>query len=349
LVAALQSGPWPAREPRQNVADLTAQLAAIQSGTEQLQQLVAAFGVETVVAYMGHIRTAAARAVSRLCRQLDDGEAACRMDDGCVIRVSITVDKLNGRATIDFTGTSPQQPTNINAPSSVCHAAVLYVFRTLTGEAIPLNSGCLEPLTIKIPAGSMLAPTEPAAVVAGNVETSQIICDALMLATGSMAGSQGTMNNLTFGNGDAQYYETLCGGGGATATGHGASAVHTHMTNSRLTDPEVLESRYPVVLEHFGIRRDTGGNGLHRGGDGVIRTIRFNETMDVSLLAGRRSTRPPGISGGSDGQPGAGFITRNRVRESIDHRAQLRLNAGDSITIETPGGGGYGPPVIVGL
>ena len=246
---------------------------------------------------------------------------------------------------MDFTGTSAQQPSNVNAPRAVTKAVVLYVFRALCGEDIPLNAGCLEPLELVIPPGSMLDPAPPAAVVAGNVETSQVIADALLAALGAQAGSQGTMNNVTLGGDRYQYYETLCGGAGAGPDFDGASAVHTHMTNSRLTDPEVLEQRFPVLVAEFALRADSGGAGQRRGGDGVVRRLTFREPMTVAVLSNRRRLAPHGLAGGEPGQPGRNAIVRVATGASAElgHRAEVRVEAGDHLVVETPGGGGYGP------
>jgi 5-oxoprolinase (ATP-hydrolysing) len=246
---------------------------------------------------------------------------------------------------IDFTGTSPQQPSNFNAPASICRAAVLYVFRTLVDDDIPMNEGCLKPLRIVIPEGSMLNPRYPAAVVAGNVETSQAVTDALYGALGAMAAAQGTMNNFTFGNDRHQYYETICGGSGAGPDFDGTDAVHTHMTNSRLTDPEVLEWRFPVLVEEFRIRRGSGGRGRHRGGDGVVRRIRFREPMTAAILSNRRRVPPFGLAGGEPGAPGRNTVERSDGRvEVLSATAKAEMAAGDAFVIETPGGGGYGAP-----
>ncbi len=332
----------PSRNVDQNVADLQAQVAANTRGLRELQALIDEFSLAVVTAYMGHVRANAAESVRRLIDGLEGGAYRCEMDDGCAIEVAVTVDKEARRARVDFTGTSPQQPNNANAPTAVCKAVVLYVFRTLTGADIPLNSGCLEPLEIIIEPGSMLAPRPPAAVVAGNVETSQVIADALFAAVGALAGSQGTMNNLTFGNAEHQYYETICGGAGAGHSFDGASAVHTHMTNSRLTDPEVLEWRYPVRVEAFGIRKNSGGHGRYRGGDGSVRRLRFLEPMTVSILSNRRVLAPHGLDGGGDGAPGSNKVVRaGGVTEDLGHRASTLLNSGDLLTIETPGGGAF--------
>ena len=275
--ALLASGPYPARNLDQSIADLKAQLASCARGITELRAMVAHFSLATVQAYMGHVQDNAEESVRRVIANLDDGEFEYPLDEGGVIRVAITIDKSARRARVDFTGTSEQRASNFNAPSAVCRAAVLYVFRTLVDDQIPMNEGCLKPLDLVIPEGSMLRPRYPAAVVAGNVETSQCIVDALYGALGVMAGAQGTMNNLTFGDERWQYYETICGGAGAGPDFDGVDAVHTHMTNSRMTDPEVLEWRFPVLLEGFSIRRGSGGAGAHRGGDGTVRRLRFRQ------------------------------------------------------------------------
>ncbi|MGH6979802.1 MAG: hydantoinase B/oxoprolinase family protein, partial [Stellaceae bacterium] len=260
-----------------------------------------------------------------------------------VIRVRVAIDRAIRRATIDFTGTSAELPSNFNAPASVCKAAVLYVFRTLVDDDIPMNQGCLAPLDIVIPEGSMLRPRYPAAVVAGNVETSQCIVDALYGALGVMAASQGTMNNFTFGNERYQYYETICGGSGAGDGFAGADAVQTHMTNSRLTDPEVLEFRFPVLVEEFSVRRGSGGAGRYRGGDGVVRRIRFRERMEASILADRRRVPPFGLEGASPGAVGKNYVIRSDgTREDFGAVGTLIVDSGDCFVVETPGGGGYG-------
>ncbi len=343
--ALLASGAHPARDPDQNIADLQAQLAANAKGVADLAALIDRYGVATVRAYMGHVQDNAAEAVRRALDRLSDGAFTVPMDEGAVIRVAVNVDRAARRARIDFTGTSAQRPGNVNAPSAIARAAVLYVFRTIVDEPIPLNEGCLRPLDIVIPAGSMLAPVAPAAVVAGNVETSQVLVDGLMAALGAMAASQGTMNNLTFGDGRLQYYETICGGAGAGPDFDGASAVHTHMTNSRLTDPEVLEWRYPVLVDGFSIRAGSGGSGWHRGGDGVIRRLRFLAPMTASILSNRRTTIPFGLMGGGDGRPGRNAVERaDGTVEALPATAQVEMGAGDALVIETPGGGGYGRP-----
>jgi 5-oxoprolinase (ATP-hydrolysing) len=343
--AWLLAGPWPARNPEQNLADLRAQAAANEKGAEGLRRMIARYSLATVQAYMGHVQDHAEEAVRRVIGGLSDGEFVVTMDTGAVIRVAVRIDRENRRASIDFTGTSPQQPDNLNAPAAVAKAAVLYVFRTLVREDIPLNAGCLRPLDILIPEGSLLNPRPPAAVVAGNVETSQHIVDALYGALGVLAASQGTMNNFTFGDARHQYYETICGGAGAGADFDGADAVHTHMTNSRITDPEVLEWRFPVLLETFAIRRSSGGAGRHRGGDGVVRRIRFLEPMAAGILSSRRVQAPFGLRGGAAGLPGRNTVIRaDGTMEELGSRAEVRMAAGDVFVIETPGGGGYGKP-----
>jgi 5-oxoprolinase (ATP-hydrolysing) len=341
--AILLSGRYPVRNVEQNLADLRAQVAACAKGTEELGRMVAHFGLPVVRAYMRHVQDNAEESVRRVVGALGDGRFAYEMDSGAMVRVAISVDRASRSATIDFTGTSAQQPTNFNAPSAVCKAAVLYVFRTLVDDDIPMNAGCLKPLTIIIPDGSMLKPRYPAAVVAGNVETSQTITDALYGALGVLAASQGTMNNFTFGNGRHQYYETIAGGAGAGPDFDGASVVQTHMTNSRLTDPEVLEWRFPVRLEAFSVRRGSGGAGAHGGGDGAIRRVRFLEPMTAVMLANHRRVAPFGVDGGAPGAVGRNWIERtDGTREDYGATFQVEMNAGDVFVIETPGGGGFG-------
>lgn len=341
--AALAGGPWPARNVDQNLADLRAQVAANNAGVRALGRIVAAYGLDGVMAYTGFVRANAAAQVSQAVKKLETGSFDNVLDNGARIRVAVTVDREHGRARVDFSGTSEQQDNNFNAPPAVTRAAVLYVFRTLVADDIPLNEGCLEPLEVTIPEGSMLAPRPPAAVVAGNVETSQAIVDALYGALGVMAGAQGTMNNLTFGNEGHQYYETLCGGAGAGPDCPGADAVHTHMTNSRLTDAEVLEWRHPVRVDHFGIRRGSGGDGRYRGGDGARRELTFLEPVTVSILANRRVTRPFGLAGGYPGACGRAWVERTGGEtEPLDGVDQRDLGSGDRLVIETPGGGGFG-------
>ena len=341
----LLKNPLPARNPDQNIQDFKAQLAANAKGTQELHSMVAQYGLLTVLAYMGHVQNNAEEAVRRAIGVLSNGSFIYPMDGEGQIKVAITIAPANRSARIDFTGTSEQLTSNFNAPKAVCHAAVLYVFRTLVDDNIPLNAGCLEPLDIIIPEGCMLSPRYPGAVVAGNVETSSIIVDALYGALGVMAASQGTMNNFTFGNKSYQYYETICGGSGAGADFDGTSAVHTHMTNSRLTDPEVLEWRFPVLLESFSIRPNSGGNGRHRGGNGVIRRIRFLEPMTAAILSGHRIVPPFGLAGGEPAQVGRNSVQRrDGTIEKLGSTANVEMQAGDVFIIETPGGGGYGTP-----
>lgn len=343
LIQLLSSGKYPARNIPQNIADLQAQIAANQLGAQELIKMVADYGLETVQAYMGFVQDNAEEAVRRVIEVLQDGSFTYSLDNSSQIQVQITINRCDRRAKIDFTGTSPQQPNNFNAPAAVCKAAVLYVFRTLVDDDIPLNAGCLKPLEIIIPPGSLLNPHFPAAVVAGNVETSQAITDALYGALGIMAASQGTMNNFTFGNQEYQYYETICGGSGAGANFDGTDAVHTHMTNSRLTDPEVLEWRFPVLLENFAIRPESGGKGKHRGGNGVIRRLRFLKTMTAGILSSRRIIPPFGLAGGEPGSLGKNYLERSNGKiEELGNTAVVEMQANDIFTIETPGGGGYG-------
>ncbi|GAB4369985.1 MAG: hydantoinase B/oxoprolinase family protein [Elainellaceae cyanobacterium] len=343
LVELLTNASYPVRNVTQNIADLQAQIAANEKGVQELHQMVTHYGLETVQAYMQHVQDNAEASVRRVISVLKDGGFTYATDEGSQIQVQITIDRTDRTATIDFTGTSEQQSTNFNAPSAVCKAAVLYVFRTLVDDAIPLNAGCLKPLKIIIPEGCMLNPRPPAAVVAGNVEVSQAVTDALYGALGLLAASQGTMNNFTFGNDRYQYYETICGGSGAGAEFDGTDAVHTHMTNSRLTDPEVLEWRFPVRLEQFGIRAGSGGNGQHRGGNGVIRQIQFLEPMTAAILSSHRQVAPFGLHGGQPGQVGRNFVRRsNGAIEPLPGKAEVEMLPGDAFVIETPGGGGYG-------
>jgi len=343
IVALLSSGKWPSRNPAQNVADLKAQIAANEKGAQELRRMVAQYGLPVVRAYMGHVQDNAEECVRRVIDTLQGGAFTYEMDDGAQIAVKITIDRTARAATVDFTGTSAQHPGNYNAPKSVAVAALLYVFRSLVDADIPLNGGCLKPLTLIVPEGCMLNPRYPAAVVAGNVETSQYVTDTLFGALGLMAGAQGTMNNLTFGNDAYQYYETICGGAGAGATFPGTSAVHTHMTNSRLTDPEVLEWRFPVLLEDFRIRPGSGGRGAQSGGDGTERRLRFRETMIVSLLSSHRRIAPFGLAGGQPGALGRQWVERaDGTREDMGGRDSRELRPGDVFVVQTPGGGGYG-------
>jgi 5-oxoprolinase (ATP-hydrolysing) len=344
--ALLASGKYPVRNPDQNIADLKAQIAANEKGVQELRRMVGHFGLDTVMAYMGHVQNNAEESVRRVIDVLKDGSFAYEMDDGSVIKVAISIDRENRSARVDFTGTSPQQPTNFNAPAAVCRAAVLYVFRTLVDDDIPMNEGCLKPIEIVIPEGCMLRPSYPAAVVAGNVETSQCITDTLYGALGVMAAAQGTMNNVTFGNARHQYYETVCGGSGAGPSFDGTSAVHTHMTNSRLTDPEVLEWRFPILLECFEIRPGSGGDGAHRGGDGTRRRLRFLEEMELAILSGHRRVPPYGIAGGEPGSCGRNWVERvDGSRHAMTGTDATVMRPGDVFVLETPGGGGFGRTV----
>lgn len=345
----LATGDWPARNPDQNIADLKAQVAACIAGGAAVNALMQAQGRDVVEAYMDHVKANAAEAVRRVIDGLEDGDFRLDMDDGSVIAVRVTVDRAARSCVVDFTGSSPQRPNNFNAPWSVCRAAVLYVFRTLIDDDIPLNDGCMVPITLIAPPGSMLNPTYPAAVVAGNVETSQAITDALYGALGALAASQGTMNNLTFGDDRRQYYETICGGAGAGDGFDGASAVQTHMTNSRLTDPEVLESRFPVVLEQFAIRRGSGGAGRWHGGDGVVRELMFREPMTVAILSNRRRVPPFGLAGGAAAAPGVTEVLRtDGTVQRLGSAEATTVEPGDRVRVLTPGGGGFGPADLRG-
>ena len=339
----LTTARYPARSPDTNLADLRAQVAACAKGALELNKMVVHFGLEVVIAYMTHVQDNAEESVRRVIHKLHDGAFTVNMDDGSVIRVKVSVDVEKREAVVDFTGTSDQRPTNYNAPSSVARAVVLYVFRTLVDDEIPMNAGCLKPIRIVIPKGSMLAPTYPAAVVAGNVETSQAATNCLYGALGVMAGAYGTMTNFTFGNDVYQYYETISGGAGAGPDFDGASVVQCHMTNSRLTDPEVLEWRFPVRLEEYKILPGTGGNGRFHGGDGGERRVRFLEPMTAAILANNRTNRPHGMAGGEPGKSGRNWVERtDGTRVEFGHVCNVAMNAGDVFVIQTPGGGGYG-------
>ncbi len=341
--ALLASGDWPARNPDRNIADLKAQIAACQRGANELRRIAGEYGRAAIDAYMAYVMAYAEEAVRRLIGRLSDGAFRYEMDNGATVSVAITVDREARSAIVDFAGTSAQLPDNFNAPYSICRAATLYVFRTLVDDPIPLNDGCMRPITLKVPEGSMLNPHYPAAVVAGNVETSQVVTDCLLAATGALAPSQGTMNNFTFGNDRYQYYETIAGGAGAGPDFGGASAVQTHMTNSRLTDPEVLETRFPVILERFAVRRGSGGEGAQRGGDGAVRRVRFLEPMEASILSNRRRVAPKGVEGGGDAAPGVNRVLRaDGSEELLSATASAAMQTGDAFEIETPGGGGYG-------
>ncbi|MCH2244758.1 MAG: hydantoinase B/oxoprolinase family protein [Crocosphaera sp.] len=339
----LVSNSYPARNPDQNIADFQAQIAANEKGLQELQRMVNQYGLETVQAYMKFVQDNAEECVRKEIDVLSDGEFTYTMDQGAVIKVKVTIENKNRSATIDFTGTSEQLNSNFNAPKAVTQAAVLYVFRTLVDDNIPLNAGCLKPLNLIIPEGSMLNPQYPAAVVAGNVETSQVIVDALYGALGVLAASQGTMNNLTFGNEKYQYYETICGGSGAGINFNGTDAVQTHMTNSRLTDPEVLEFRYPVLVEEFKIRENSGGKGQYSGGNGVIRNIKFLEPMTANILSSHRKISPFGLAAGEVGKVGKNCVKRkDGTEEILNSTATVEMESGDNFIIETPGGGGFG-------
>ena len=342
--AALSAGAWPARAPDRNLADLKAQVASCQAGAAAVAEMIRTYGAQAVARYMGFVQDNAAEAVRRAVGRLSDGEARAPMDGGGEIVVRTTVDAQAREAVLDFTASADQLGSNFNAPSAIVDAAALYVFRTLVDDDIPLNAGCLKPLKILTRDGSMLDPHPPAAVVAGNVETSQHLVDALYAALGVMANAQGSMNNFTFGDEQRQYYETICGGAGATATTDGASAVHTHMTNSRLTDPEILERRFPVRVEHFGARAGSGGAGARRGGDGARRRIRFLAPMEAALLSSRREHAPQGLAGGSPGLPGRQrLIAASGAVSELPGCFSVTVELGDAIEIETPGGGGFGP------
>jgi 5-oxoprolinase (ATP-hydrolysing) len=353
MVALLQSGEYPSRNPQQNMADLRAQIAANEKGVQELGKMVEHFGLEVVQAYMRHVQDNAEESVRRVITRLKDGAFTLPLDNGAQIQVAIRVNAAERSAVIDFSGTSPQQTNNFNAPTAVCMAAVLYVFRTLVDDDIPLNAGCLKPLQVIIPPGSMLNPNPPASVVAGNVETSTCITNALYGALGVMAGSQCTMNNFTFGNAHYQYYETISGGSGAggmtSAEGalvggfNGTDVVQTHMTNSRLTDPEVFEFRFPVRLESYEIRPGSGGAGHWQGGNGGVRRVKFLEAMTASILSNGRLHGAFGMAGGQPGQVGVNRVLRADGRvEELGHIGQAEMQAGDVFEIYTPGGGGFG-------
>jgi len=345
----LTNHPYPARNPHQNIADLKAQIAANEKGVAELKRMVADFGLDVVEAYMGHVQDNAAEAVRRVLERLPDiSEYEYPTDTGQIIKVRITVDREKREATVDFTGTSPVMKNNFNAPEPVTRAAVLYAFRVMVEGSIPMNAGCLRPINVIIPEGSMLRPSYPAAVVAGNVETSQHVTNALFAAMGALANAQGTMNNLTFGNKKYQYYETICSGSPAGRMNDGrgfdgTSGVHTHMTNSRLTDPEILELRFPVLLEDFHIREGSGGKGRWNAGDGTRRTLRFLEQMECAILSSHRSIPPRGIAGGGDGQVGRTEIRRKDGRiETLSACDQTVVGAGEAVIVTTPTAGGFG-------
>ncbi|MBL6457340.1 hydantoinase B/oxoprolinase family protein [Belnapia sp. T6] len=342
--ALLASAKYPARSPDVNVADIKAQIAANEKGVQELRRAVREQGLETVRAYMRHVMDNAEESVRRVLARLQDGEFRTTTDDGTPLVVAVRVDRANRRATIDFTGTGPQRPSNFNAPAAVCRAVVLYCFRALVGEEIPLNDGCLKPLEIVVPEGTFLSPRPGAAVVAGNTEVSQMTCNALLAALQACASAQATMNNVIFGDDTYQYYETVCGGVGAGPGFDGWGPVQTHMTNTRMTDPEILELRYPVRLEEFSIRRGSGGAGQWRGGDGARRRIRFLRAMQAIVVASRRNVPPHGLMGGTDGLPGRQWVERadGRIEPIPGNSGSADLAVGDALVVETPGGGGWG-------
>jgi 5-oxoprolinase (ATP-hydrolysing) len=345
--ALLAGATYPARSPDVNVADIKAQVAANEKGVQELQRVVSQFGWDTVRAYMRHVMDNAEESVRRVLDRIGNGSFLYTMDNGKKLQVAISVDRASRSAVVDFTGTGKQDEANFNSPPAVTRAAVLYVFRCLVGDDIPLNDGCLKPIKLIIPPGTFLSPEPGAAVVAGNTEVSQATCNALFGALGAIACSQATMNNFIFGDAHRQYYETICGGTGAGPGFNGTSAVQTHMTNTRMTDPEVLELRYPVRLEQFGIRRGSGGDGKWRGGDGAVRRIRFLEPMTAVIVASRRNVAPFGLAGGEDGAAGRQWVERaNGTHELLTGTDSAELAPGDAFVIETPGGGGYGTPSL---
>ena len=337
------SGRYPCRNVEQNLADLAAQIAANETGATELRKMVAHYGIDVVSAYMRHVQDNAEESVRRVIDVLKDGTFEYPMDEGSVIKVKISVDQASRSATIDFSGTSKQNRSNYNAPVAVCKAAVLYVFRTLVKDQIPLNEGCLKPIKLILPKRSMIDPEYPAAVIAGNTEVSQAITNALYGALGVLAAGQGTMNNFIYGNDRQQNYETICGGAGAGPDHPGASAVHTHMTNTRMTDPEVLELRYPVRTEEFSIRRGAGGQGRQHGGDGVVRKLRFLEAMTATLLTSHRVVPPFGLQGGGPGKCGKNSVVRaDGTLVNLRSNDQVEMAPGDLFVMKTPGGGGFG-------
>jgi len=341
--ALLASGQYPCRNIDQNMADLSAQIAANATGAAELIKITRQFGRDTVHAYMTHVQDNATESVRRVLDVLRDCSFTYPLDSGDQIKVSVTVDQAARTATIDFTGTSPQNAFNYNAPLAICRAVVLYVFRTLVGSDIPMNEGCLKPLHLIVPDGSMINPRAPAAVISGNTEVSQAIADTLFGALGVIAGSQGTMNNFVYGNDVHQNYETICGGTGAGEGFHGTSAVHSHMTNTRMTDPEVLETRFPVRVDEFSIRHGSGGVGVFTGGNGIVRRLRFLESMTVTVLSSHRKVPPHGAAGGGPGTVGENSVTRADGRtQDLQGNDEVQLGVGDVFVMKTPGGGGYG-------
>jgi len=339
----LLSGDYPCRNVDQNMGDLAAQIAANRTGEAALTDLIAAYGLETVHAYMDHVQDNAEESVRRVVDVLSDAHFTQTLDSGAEIKVAITVDRENRSATIDFTGTSEQSPLNYNAPSAICRAVVLYVFRTMVGKNIPMNEGCLKPLSLVVPEGSMINPRFPAAVISGNTEVSQAIAESLYGALGVLAGSQGTMNNFVYGNDRFQNYETICGGTGAGPDFDGASGVHSHMTNTRMTDPEVLERRFPVRVDAFSIRQGSGGAGAQHGGNGIMRRLTFLDEVTVTVLTSNRIRQPHGANGGAPGLSGVNSVVRSDgSEEALAGNDQVELQAGDTFVMLTPGGGGFG-------
>jgi 5-oxoprolinase (ATP-hydrolysing) len=341
----LKSGKYPCRNVDQNMADITAQIAANETGAAEIRKMVRHFGLDVVQAYMGHVQDNAEEMVRRVIDVLKDSSFTYPLDSGAEIKVSIRVNRKDRSAVIDFTGTSDQDEKNYNAPLAVTKAAVLYVFRTLVDDDIPLNEGCLKPLQVIAPPGSMIHAQYPAAVIAGNTEVSQSITDTLYGALGVIAGSQGTVNNFVYGNETYQNYETICGGTGAGPGFDGASAVHCHMTNTLMTDPEVLEWRYPVRLEEFRIRSGSGGKGEYSGGEGIVRRLRFLEPMTTTVLTSHRITQPFGVNGGEPGAPGRNAVERaDGTVDDLQGNDETEMAPGDIFVMETPGGGGFNAP-----
>jgi 5-oxoprolinase (ATP-hydrolysing) len=339
----LSSGRYPCRNVEHNMADLAAQVAANNTGIVEINSMIEQFGIETVHSYMNHVQDNAEECIRNAIINLKEGKYEYELDNGEFIRVRITIDKIKREATIDFSGTAPKNPFNYNAPMAVCHAVILYVFRTLVGNNIPLNEGCFKPLNIIIPNNSMINAKYPSAVIAGNTEVSQLTCNALFGALGVIAGSQATMNNFIWGNDKIQNYETICGGTGAGPNFHGTSAVQTHMTNTRSTDPEILEARFPVRLEEYSIRKNSGGKGKFNGGDGVTRKLRFLEPMTVTTLCSHRRVQPFGLNGGEPGQCGKEWLEKKDGKFiSLEGNDSCEVKENDLFVMETPGGGGYG-------
>ena len=339
----LSSGRYPCRNIEHNMADLAAQVAANNTGIVEINSMIEQFGIETVHSYMNHVQDNAEECIRNAIVNLREGKYEYELDNGEFIRVKITIDKIKREATIDFTGTAPKNPLNYNAPMAVCHAVILYVFRTLVGSNIPLNEGCFKPLNIVVPNNSMINAKYPSAVIAGNTEVSQLTCNALFGALGIIAGSQATMNNFIWGNDKIQNYETICGGTGAGPNFHGTSAVQTHMTNTRSTDPEILEARFPVRLEEYSIRKNSGGKGMFNGGDGVTRKLRFLEPMTVTTLCSHRRVKPFGVDGGEPGQCGKEWLEKEDGGFiELEGNDSCEVKVDDLFVMETPGGGGFG-------